>query len=166
MPTGRRRRRAPGPAFAGTVAASLLLATGCSATNPIMTDVEYPPASGLAVDISERAGLVNLMVLTGGEGRPGALFGAAWNDNTVPVDVTVRLADGTVLAELTVPAGATVTLGTRQEEQVRVPDVPVPPGAVLELTVGTERGGSVTVPVPVLDGTLPPYDPLVPVTRA
>ena len=80
--------------------------------------------------------------------------------------MTVRLADGTLLADVTVPARGTVTLGTRQEEQVRVPDVPVPPGAVLQLTVGTDRGGSVTAPVPVLDGTLPPYDPLVPVTRA
>ncbi|WP_225755129.1 hypothetical protein [Actinotalea sp. Marseille-Q4924] len=153
----------------GRLAAGALLATsalvtaGCSATNPITTDIAYPPSHGLPVDISETAGLVNLMVLTAEEGGTGALYGAAWNDNTVPVDVTVALPDGTVLARVTVPAGGTVTLGSDQEVQIAVPEVPVRPGAVMQLLVGTDRGGQVVTPVPVLDGTLPPYDPLVPV---
>ncbi|EYR63840.1 lipoprotein [Actinotalea ferrariae CF5-4] len=163
--THRETRRATrtGRLAAGTLLAASALITGCSATNPITTDIAYPPSHGLPVDISETAGLVNLMVLTAEEGGTGALYGAAWNNNTVPVDVTVALPDGTVLGTVAVPAGGTVTLGSAQEEQVRVPDVPVPPGAVMELVVGTDRGGQVTAAVPVLDGTLPPYDPLVPV---
>lgn len=145
------------------LAASGLLAAGCSTTNPITTDVAYPPSHGLPVHISDRAGLVNLMVLTAEECGTGTLYGAAWNDNVVPVDVTVALADGTVLGTVAVPARGTVTLGSRQEAQIRVPDVPVRPGAVMELTVSTDRGGQVVAPVPVLDGTLPPYDQLVPV---
>lgn len=161
--TAHRAPRARRLAAGALLATSAVVTAGCSATNPITTDVAYPPSHGLPVDISETAGLVNLLVLTAEEGGTGALYGAAWNDNTVPVDVTVALPDGTVLGTVTVPALGTVTLGSRQEEQIRVPDVPVRPGAVMHLTVGTDRGGRVVAPVPVLDGTLPPYDELVPV---
>lgn len=158
------RQKHPSRWAAGALlAASALVTAGCSATGPTATETVDPPSHGLPVDISERAGLVNLMVLTAAEGGTGAVYGAAWNDNTDPVEITVALPDGTVLARVTVPALGTVTLGATQEEQIRVPDVPVPPGAVMELVVSTERGGRVVAPVPVLDGTLPPYDQLVPV---
>lgn len=144
------------------VATALVVTSGCSATNPITTDLENPPSHGLAVDISENAGLVNLLVLTAADGATGALYGGAWNHNTEPVELTLALRDGTRLATFTIPAGETVRLGATQELRVRIPDVPVRPGAVMQLTAATDRGGAVTAPVPVLDGTLPPYDDLIP----
>lgn len=132
---------------------------GCSATNAITTDRNYDPSDGLGIVLGE-VELTNVLVLTAAEGEAGTVLGAATNRGTNPVDLSIGLGDGadTVVA---LPAGGTVTLGP-DAETVGLESVPAPPGALVTLYLETAAGGSVTLDVPVLDGTLPEYEDLVP----
>ncbi|HWS58705.1 MAG TPA: hypothetical protein VN257_09205 [Actinotalea sp.] len=137
---------------------SLALA-GCSATNEITTDADYDASDGVGLELGE-VELTNILVVTATEGSPGTVLGAVTNRGGSATDVTIGLVDqaGTVLA---VPAGATVLLGP-DGEAVELDAVPAPPGALVTLAVDSDEGGSTTLQVPVLDGTLPEYADLVP----
>ena len=76
--------------------------------------------------------------------------------------VTVSLTSGAVaIGTVRVKAAETVLLGGDAGKAItfRAADAP---GKVTPLTLATGSGGSLTVLVPVLDGTLPEYAKLVP----
>lgn len=153
-----RARTAPRTAaalIAVVVAAGL---AGCSATNPITTQVSYNPSDGVATEIGDvRAG--NVLILAAEEGAPGTVLGYLVNDGTR--DVQVRLAvDGEQVLEDALPAGATMLLGPDHTDVV-VDRVPAAPGDLVPITLSSSAG-SVTVSVPVLDATLPQYADVVP----
>lgn len=143
-------------------AACLALGTaGCSVTNEITTLNEYAASDGILVDVGHvRA--INLLVLTSAEGAEGAAIGALTNRGDDAVEVTLALADGSASTTFDLTAGGTVTLGPDQDEQFAIDAVPTAPGTYIEVSIGSDRDGSTTVRVPVLDGTLPEYADLVP----
>jgi hypothetical protein len=144
---------------AAALAASALLA-GCSATNPITTSFDYDPSDG----VSERLGDVrvgNLMVLTSEEGAAGTVLGFVTNSGSQDASVTLAVG-GEESASIDVPAGGTVRLGPDCDETIDVDAVPARPGSKVEVDVTSDVGGSSSVLVPVLDGTLPEYADLVP----
>lgn len=152
-----RPRHAVVTATASAVAAGLLL-TGCSATNPITTMNNYEASDGVGADLGDLS-LVNLIVLSGGEGKPGTVVGAVTNDgDATRVELVV---DGQQAGSFRVASGSTVLLGTEDGEQVEVDEVAEPAGAFVDVTV-TSGAGSTTVAVPVLDGTLPEYSEYAP----
>ena len=60
------------------------------------------------------------------------------------------------------PAGQTVLLGapggnSDADETIVFKSIPEPPGAVVPVTVATTTAGSVSLDVPVVDGTLSEY---------
>lgn len=137
------------------VLASVLALVGCS------TDEENLAASSDGFRIEVGALLMsNIMVLSAAEGQPGTVLGAVKNNGDDSVEVSVGLPGGQA-SSLEVAAGETLLLGP-EDRSVRIPSMPVPVGATVELRLGSARDGSTTVAVPVLDDTFPRYEDLVP----
>jgi hypothetical protein len=138
----------------------VLALAGCSATNPITTSEAYNVVDGVQAELGDVAAR-NLLVFTSEEGAAGTMSGAVTNRSRE--DVEVELApDGADPVTFDVPAGGTVLLGQDGGEDVELDAVAAAPGAHLTVTLTTGGGGSIDVPVPVFDGTLPEYAEMVP----
>ncbi|MHB1064803.1 MAG: hypothetical protein ACYC1Z_10030 [Georgenia sp.] len=146
-------RRTP-LAAAALVVGSLALA-GCSVVNPITTQGPYAPSDGVRVEVADRVSVENLMVLTTGEGEVGHVLGAVVNRSEQDVEVTLALGEGGSTIPVGVAAGETVNL---TDAGISLAEVAVAPGAMLDSLIGATGSGDVAVAVPVLDGTIPPYD--------
>ncbi|MFC0644398.1 hypothetical protein [Cellulomonas phragmiteti] len=161
----RLRPRPSRAAVAGLVAAAALALTGCSATNPITTLGEYDASDGAGVSVGGVRAL-NLLVVSAGEGEPGALSGALTNRSADDEEVTLTVAGGEPV-EIAVAGGSSVLLGvTDGPARYATTDVPVAavdtaPGGLTSVTITTSGGGTVELRIPVLDGTLPEYAPLL-----
>ena len=142
------------PAVVATVAVT-------AACSPIETDRPYSPSDGLRVNLTDDLRGLNLMVVSGGEGEPGALIGAFANESTQ--DEVFEIApDGGAGLTVPVDAGSTVYLGTEDGFDAQFGSVDVPPGGVLPVTVSVSSGEEQTLSLPVLDGTLEEYAHLLP----
>ncbi|GIG23997.1 hypothetical protein [Cellulomonas denverensis] len=145
---------------ASAVAAVALAAalSGCSVTNQITSQMEYDASDGVGAALGDISA-ENLVLIAAAADQPGALQGALSNrgDQATVVELTV----GDDSATLRIPAGETVLLGGTEGEEV-ILVTPDAPGATTELTLSTATAGTETLPVPVLDGTLPEYTDLVP----
>ncbi|WP_447925876.1 hypothetical protein [Georgenia muralis] len=136
-------------------AAATLTLAGCSVANPITTAVPYAPSDGVRVEVTDGVVVENLMILAEGEGEEGLVIGSVVNRSREDVEVTLSLGEGGGEVPVEVAAGESVSLN---EAGLSVASLEVAPGAVLPSSVSTDVGGTVEVPVPVLDGTVPPYD--------
>ena len=146
-------------AAAGVVALVGVALTGCSATNQITTVKAYSASDGVRAELGDMTA-ENLIVLTSAKGAPAALQGAVTNRGTAAV--TVSLTSGTVaIGTVRVKPAETVLLGGDTGKDITFTAANAP-GEVTPLTLATGPGGSLTVSVPVLDGTLPEYATLVP----
>lgn len=164
------RRLRPALALASVLVVPALLA-GCSATNPVTTAMNYDASDGVSASVGD-VRLLNLLVASNGDGEPGAVLGAVSNEGE-DARVAIAVAGGEPQA-FPVDAGQVVLLGSaatggeegaaggQTTEEVELEAVDVPAGALLELEITTDLGGTRTVSVPVVDGSLPPYEDLVP----
>lgn len=151
-----------------TAVAATGLALVLSACSPITTAEQYAPSDGIRVELGDQVTGENLMIVTSGSGEQGVLLGGLVNDGSTDTEVTVTIGSQTVA--LAVGAGQTVLLSapsatptsTLGIEQVLIAAVPGAPGSVTDVRIETPRAGSVTVGVPILDGTLESYEPVVP----
>lgn len=144
--------------------AALVLAAGlagCSVTNPMTTQNNYDASDGVSVELGDLT-LRNLLVLTSAEGAPGTVLGALTNDGSDAARVSIAVAGEQAGRPVPVDGRATVVVGPESEATVDVDAVPAAPGDFLELEISSDLGGTSTVQVPVLDGTLPEYADLVP----
>ena len=141
-----------------------LLALGLTACSPITTQEPYAPSDGVQVELESQITGQNLMILTAAAGEPGVLLGALTNNTESATSVTVEV--GSTLVTLPISARQTMLLSapdavptaTLGVVDVVLAAVEDPPGSVADVRVSTPESGSVTVAVPVLDGTLDPYD--------
>ena len=101
------------------------------------------------------------MILSPAEGAEGTVLGGLVNQTSDPADVTLLVDGDSTGQQLNVPGDETLLLGPDHEE-VTLSSVQVPPGATVSVQLSTPESGSVTLDVPVLDGTIPPYDEYVP----
>lgn len=146
-------------------AACAVVLAGCS---PIQTQRAYAPGDGVRAEVGEQVRAENLMVVTEAEGEPGVLLGALTNVGDAATDVT--LAVGGASETIALEAGQTVLLSSPDATEraslgivdVVIDAVPAPPGALTDVELATPESGSVTVAVPVLDGTLSQYADLLP----
>lgn len=145
-----------------TVAVALVGAglAGCSATNPITTQEPYAASDGVRVTLGDLTA-ENLLILTSGAGEAASLQGAVSNDGADALEVTFALEDGTEVGSVEVAAGDGVLLGGTEGEELLFASADVP-GATTAVTISTTVAGTQTIEVPVLDGTLPEYEDLVP----
>jgi len=151
--------------LSATVAVALVGAglAGCSATNPITTQRPYAASDGVRTTLGDLTA-ENLLILTSGAGEAASLQGAVSNDGAEELEVTFALEDGTEVGSVEVGAGDGVLLGGTEGEQLLFASADVP-GATTDVTITTAAGGSETIAVPVLDGTLPEYADLVPTAQ-
>jgi hypothetical protein len=161
---GRRRRGAALVAVAAVIAAI----SGCA---PVATLMHYNPSDGIRVDLGEGVIINNLMVLTEEEGSPGLVLGGITNSGGTATRVTLQTED----AQTTVAVGANQTVLLQPPADVAddaaagdsldvvLDTVAAPPGGTLPMLVSTPQAGSAQVSVPVLDGTIPPYEQYLPV---
>lgn len=146
----------------GAVAAAALLAA-CSPTTTVMP---YAPSDGARVNLTGSVRGVNLMVVSEGDGAPGALLGALANDSAE--DVSFELAaEGNDPVSLVVPAGETVYLNAPGQPELsvdaRLDAIDTYPGGELDATL-SGAGADEEFRLPVFDGTLPEYAEYLPET--
>lgn len=135
--------------------------TGCSATNELTTIGAYDASDGVSGTAGDvRAG--NLVLVSAGEGEPGRLIGFLTNDAAQDTQASLSLAEGGAPVAVELGASETVQLGDMEGDGVLFESVPVIPGAMADVVLESPLGGSTTIPVPVLDGTLPEYADYVP----
>ena len=146
-------------AAAGAIALVGAFLVGCSATNEITTSKPYSPSDGVRGQLGDVTA-ANLLVLTSAQGSTAALQGALTNRGTVPVTVSLT-SDGSPIGTVRLDAAQTVLLGGSQGTTLTFRSSHAP-GALDSVTMATGPGGTLTVSVPVLDGTLPEYAAFVP----
>lgn len=176
------------PALLGLAIAAGLAVGGCS---PIATQDVYSPGDGVRAVIGDEIRANNLLILTAAEGEEGVLVAGLSNLTGDATEITLTVGSETFTVpigprETVLLKGASTTVTGNPGEggdgespvdggnpgspvvpghttdEVRISSVPAPPGAVTDVTISTPSGGEITVPVPVLDGTLAPYDEVVP----
>lgn len=162
-----RSRTSARPVVVGAALALAVALSGCSATNDITSQSVYSASDGVRATLGDLTA-ENLLIVAEAADAPGALQGALTNrgDDTLTVELTLEGSTERVRVE----SGATVLLGggageggaDGDEREEVVFDAAGAPGSTVELTLSTEAAGEQTVPVPVLDGTLPEYADLVP----
>lgn len=148
--TTRRTRLAALAALGGT-----LTLAGCSVANPITTADPYAPSDGIRVAVTDEVSVENLMILTGGEGEEGHLLGAVVNRSEEDVEVSFAIGDGGASVPVRVDAGEHVNF---TDAGITTQSVDAAPGSTVPATVSMPSAGDAQVAIPVLDGTIPPYD--------
>jgi len=143
--------------LAVVVLAATASLAACTGQSPLTALKPYAASDGLQVTAGDIRG-VNLLLMTRGEGEPAVLTGTF--DNTGDQDATATIAIGDVTATLAIPAGESVKLSLDGGLPVVLDAAPAAPGllASIDVTVGSNVA---TAPVPVLDGTLPEYAPVI-----
>jgi hypothetical protein len=156
-----------GPALKTTVlarAAAVTLAalalSACSAINPITTGDDYQASDGVHLEIGDDARAQNLLVMTTAQDAPAVLTGSIHNSGDEALVVTISF-DGTIATEVTVEPNATAQLGTGAEATLVQGTSPAAPGTLAVVQVGTPETGPLSVDVPVVDGTIPPYQDVI-----
>lgn len=139
---------------AALLPAAVVLA-GCQWTSPIQTQTQYEPADGSTVRMSG-VQVNNLLIVADKQGGQGTLVGMAVNDTDRPVQVSVSLASGQS-AKLDVPARGTKRFSDPQGgAPTTMPNIPQPPGALVDATVQAAGVGSAATRLPIL-APYPPY---------
>lgn len=148
-------RRILGLAAAATLSLAL---TGCAFASPVSTQMDYAPSDGARVVLSQEGSdvrLENVMVLTAGEGEAAQIFGIIANDSGEDATVTVAIEGES--SDVDVPAGGVANL---EDEVDPYEGLDLAPGATV--TGSFTYQGTVSHEVPILDGTLEPYDQYLP----
>lgn len=140
-----------------TIAASTALLSSCAWASPIQTQESYAASDGIRVALGEdeKVRVENLFVLTSAAGETAQVFGALVNDTKDEVTIGLSVADLT--EEFDLDAGQVLHLN---DELDTFTDDTAEPGATIPITLTFQ--GSFTGDVPVLDGTIPPYDEYLP----
>lgn len=142
------------------VAIAAVALAACSAINPITSQNKYQASDGVTVPIGDTARGINLLVVTAGVGEPAVLTGSIRNDAAAQLDLTVSI-DGSTTSQVTVPGQSTVQLGTKDGQSLVIGTAPVAPGLIAQVWFTTMDTGAFQAPVPVVDGTLDPYQDIV-----
>lgn len=144
-------------------AAAGVVALALSACSPILTTKPYAAGDGTRVawQGSDSVRGANVIVLADAQGGEGRVIGGLTNQTNEPVELTLGFPEGSS-ETVTLEANSTLLLNGEGDGDIILDDVPVGPGANVEMTFSTPSLGQISLPVPVLDGTFPEYTDLVP----
>ncbi|MDO4605957.1 MAG: hypothetical protein Q4B12_01380 [Bowdeniella nasicola] len=153
-----RRRFARAAAVLAAAALGVSALSACTPASPIKTKKPYAASDGVRAQFDSTLRAENLMLLTKEKGAPAQLYGALVNNSTEPATFIVAV-EGTDPVQVKVPGNSTVHL---PQEGATPVSGEFTPGGTVPASASTDRGGSVSLHVPVLDGTIPPYDEVLP----
>ncbi|MFW7413817.1 hypothetical protein [Demequina sp. SO4-18] len=143
---------------AGAAAVAALVLAGCSYVNPITTQQNYAASDGVQM-VGGEFDALNLMVVASDIGEPAVLVGTLYNGSDADLEIDLSF-DAETSTSVSVPAGSSVQLTPL--DGVEVPGTsPVLPGLLAEVGIATGANGFYTIQVPVMDGTLPEYQPTI-----
>ena len=124
----------------------------------ITTSNVYDPSDGIGIELGE-VSTENFILISNGAGEPGVLLGTLYNEGSEPARVTVSI--GGDSTEIVVAPHTLVALGLGDGERAFLTTSPVAPGGIADVSIQLEGEAPVSKPLPVLDGTLPEYQPVV-----
>jgi hypothetical protein len=141
----------------GLVLVVALALSGCSLAANITTSKPYSPSDGVRAEVGP-VHAQNLLIVTPAEGDEAVLIGSLTNGSDARVGVVLARANGdgddvTILVE----GHATERIGVAPGRTLIVAASQVAPGGLAEVKLSVKGSDSVTVSVPVVDGTLPEY---------
>jgi len=153
--SGRTRRRVS----AALVAVAVLgLLTGCDLFAPQDTKYIQETADGVNGDVGEIF-IGNAVLLTQESSSPTSLVATLINQGESSEEVRIVTSAGS--ETVTVKPAESVQLGTSDGQSVTFDGLDAQPGALADVTFQTSTMTE-TLQVPVLDGSLPQYQDLVP----
>lgn len=137
---------------------AMLSLSSCALTASITTSNAYDASDGTGTVVGD-VSAQNLLLVTTAEGDPAALLGYLYNNNdaTVTVDVTV----GTTVQTYTIAPMGSVQLGLGDGSEAFITTSPANPGLVGNYTVSVADVAVATGTLPIVDGTLPEYQPVL-----
>jgi len=149
--------------FVGISSLAAVLLSGCTFTAEIANLEPYDPSDGVGATLDDVA-IRNAMLITS-DGGEANLVMTVVNESGEETELVVQFGegDGRQTATLVLPAQPELTqVGTSLDNQLVVEDADLIAGALYPVYFqhGTVQGEQLNVPV--LDGTLPEYELLVP----
>ncbi|MBC7297969.1 MAG: hypothetical protein H5T82_03655 [Demequina sp.] len=147
-----------GAKVAAVALGAMLSLSSCALTASITTVNQYDPSDGTGAVVGDvRA--QNLLLVTTAEGEPAALVGYLYNadDATATVDVTV----GDTVQTYTIAPMGSVQLGLNDGAEAFITTSPANPGLLGSYTVTVAGSATATGTLPIVDGTLPEYRPVL-----
>jgi hypothetical protein len=158
-------RRSTSVLTAGLAVAGALVLSGCQLASPQQTMLPYQPADGIDVTLGS-VKVNDLLVVSSAKGKEGVLSGQIANNGSQPATVTISAPGGGPRLTKRVEANSMTRLsGDAGVSPLTLPTVPVEPGSLLDLTIGTSNAGTTQVAVPVLPPILY-YSTLTPAAPA
>ena len=152
--------------FAHTLGLGVLVAglvSGCTFSAEIANLEPYDPSDGVGVTLEEVA-VRNAMLITS-DGGDANLVMTIVNSSGVDTEMVVQFGEGASAqtATLMLPAQPALTqIGTSPENQLVVTDENIVAGGLFPIYIQQGNAQGQQINVPVLDGTLPEYELLVP----
>jgi len=147
-------------ATAAAIAALLML--GVAACAPIASLKPYDASDGVSTTVGQ-VKVLNALVLTK-SGKDGNLLFSAYNPSDEPVQLNVQYDEGgaRTTVQATLKPDATTDFGYGKKGQFLLPGLGKKPGSLAHVyfQYGDVEGSELTVPV--LDGSLPQYQNLLP----
>lgn len=147
------------------LAAGLALGlTGCNLIAPQSTLQEYAPSDGIDLNV-EGVALRNVLLIADESGESFNVVFSSVNRTGAPVDLTIAFnGEGSTqgTAEVEIPEGVTVFGDPNLDQEVVVVELDnVIVGSMVNAYFQAGSASEAETPVPVLDGTLAEYRPLV-----
>jgi len=152
--------------FAHTLGLGVLVAglvSGCTFSAEIANLEPYDPSDGVGVTLEEVA-VRNAMLITS-DGGDANLVMTIVNSSGADTEMVVQFGEGAnaQTATLMLPAQPVLTqIGTSPENQLVVSDENIVAGGLFPVYIQQGNAQGQQINVPVLDGTLPEYELLVP----
>lgn len=149
--------------FVALAAATTVALSGCTFTAEIANLQPYDPSDGVSLDL-EGVALRNVLLITDDGGEANLVVGVE-NTTGDDIELVVQYGDpeARVTEVVTLPALPELSqIGSDPVNQVIVVDEAIVAGDLFPVyfQYGDQQGG--VIEVPVLDGTLPEYELLVP----
>lgn len=148
-------------ATAAILALALLGMTGCTFITPQASTIPYSASDG--VNVGDEAGPLkvrNAMIIATEDGETGNFIAAVINDTAEAGTLTITV-DGQEPLLVELEPDERISFGA-DAEPLRIDGLGVLPGADVEVFFQSGDATAIPVQIPVLDGTLPYYEDLVP----
>ena len=134
-------------------------ATGCGLVAPQATTEKYDPSDGVSANLGDIR-LRNLIVITN-EGVDGNLIFTAVNTGSAH-SLSIQFGEDDTTVSTVIDGNSSTVFGGEDADPIALEGIDATPGSMTTIFVqyGNETGKEVLVPV--LDGSIPPYEEFVP----